>query len=259
MTTNLWRAIAGVSTLALIVAAVLVAWSLLHPIASGEREVRDHTYRQAVVRLEFADFEASGVSVVGDAPAGEVHITRTYRWGGGGPKPRETETWDGQTLRISHDCGDADDDVCSIGYRVRVPKDVAVQANSSSGEVTVTGVGGAVEVETVSGEIELAGLSGELTATSVSGQVSTRDIRSASARVTSVSGEVTLAFVAPPQVVSVRTTSGEARVTVPAGAAYRVDARTGSGGREVGVTSDVGAARAVEVESVSGSVVVGYA
>jgi len=255
--TTFWRFLAGAFTLAVIAIGVFGAWRLLGPLGPIETERQQASYTQPLTRIVFTDFEASDITVEGSAGT-TIEIIRELRWTGS--KPRHTESWEGQTLRVSHNCGDADDDECSIAYRVRLPESVEVHAETSSGDVTVAGLTAPVGLETVSGHVTLTALKGRVTVKTTSGDVSTSDLASAQAAVTTTSGNATLEFSVAPRALSVHTTSGDARVVVPSDRQpYRLSVRTVSGDQRVNVDASQSADRSIDAESTSGDVTIGYA
>ena len=76
------------------------------------------------------------VVVRGTGPASEVRIKRVVRYQGGrtGQRPYEIK---GSELVLDTDCGSR----CSISYEVTVPEGVAVQGETSSGDVELSRVG----------------------------------------------------------------------------------------------------------------------
>jgi hypothetical protein len=251
-----WRVLGSAFTLAAVAIVSLFAWDWLRPMGPVQQETQRHTYPQPITRIVFSGFEASDIDVTGGAGS-TVEIVRELRWMS--ERPRFTEVWEGQTLRISHACGDVDDDECSVGYRVSLAAGVQVRAETSSGDVGLRGITGPVDLETVSGDISLAGTGGETTVKTVSGEVAATGLTAAHARVTSVSGHVRLTCAAAPQELVVRTNSGDATVRVPTGGeTYRVAVSTTSGEQRVGVEQSSSAERSIQAETTSGDVVIGY-
>ncbi|AMY08786.1 hypothetical protein LuPra_01991 [Luteitalea pratensis] len=63
----------------------------------------------------------------------------------------------------------------SVSYQITVPAPTAVQANSGSGSVSVTGVGGAVKANSGSGSVTAASIGGDVDLRTGSGDISLKD------------------------------------------------------------------------------------
>ncbi|HEX6685814.1 MAG TPA: DUF4097 family beta strand repeat-containing protein [Candidatus Limnocylindrales bacterium] len=254
---KVWLLLAGLFTVVVIGATFTVAWVLLRPQGPAETRLERASLAQPLERLDFIDFEASEISVTA-APVTATEIVRELRWTGS--VPQYTESWEGGMLRIRHNCGDSDDDVCSIGYRVRVPEGVEVRASTSSGDVRITGTTAPVTVRTVSGGVDLTGVTGKLTVETVSGSVSASGLTVKEATVMATSGDIELGFAAAPDALTLRSTSGDTTVRLPAAerSPFRVSVRTVSGSQQVGVDRSQSAARFIDAESTSGDVKIGY-
>ncbi len=254
----MWRLIAAAFTVAVLIAGVLVAWSLLRPGASVQTATTDETFTRPITRLVFADFGGSD-AIITAGPAGEVKVRRELRWSGE-KRPESVEAWEGDTLTVTHNCGEVDSDVCSMRYHLTLPPEVKVEAEATAGDVVVRNMTGSIRVEVVSGDVRLDEDSGPVSVTTVSGDVSGSDLRSSNVELKGNSGDVDLGFAAAPQRVSVVKTSGDTRVLVPKGSGpYRVDAQTTSGDQKITVDAESGAERAIDVRSTSGDVTVAYA
>lgn len=142
---------------------------------------------------------------------------------------------------LDRGCGKAADagGQCATHYQVEVPRGVAVTVKVGAAPVTVTGVTGALDVTTDVGAIKGSGLAGPVRAT------------------TSV-GDVELRFAAAPRTVEVRNDVGATRVFLPAGGAYRIDARSDAG-PVVDLPSRADAPNAVTLRSSTGEITVGPA
>lgn len=257
MTNTIWRAAAGVFTLGVIIAGALVAWTVLREQVNVNTSTEHQTYDKPVSRLVFTDFESSDISVQAGESAG-VSITREFRWTGG-DKPRFTETWSGDTLTVSHTCGSARDGRCSVGYQLVVPAGVAVEAETSSGDVSIRGQAGLIKLGTVSGDISLHGSAGPVSIRSISGDVSTSDLRSSRVDASATSGDVNLVFSVVPQALAVQTTTGDTTIRVPSGSdPFRISLQSTSGDHKINVESSEQAQRSIDVQSTSGDVTISY-
>ncbi|GIH06627.1 hypothetical protein Rhe02_46940 [Rhizocola hellebori] len=256
-TASTWRVIAATFTVGVVVAGALVAWSLLRP-GNVKTETTQQIFGQAISHLIFTDFEASDVIVVAGT-AGEVKVRRELRWSGD-DRPQADESWQGDTLVVSHNCGNAQRDDCSMRYTITVPPATDVVAKTAAGDVVVRDITGPIEAHAVSGDIQLSGSAGQILVETVSGDIQGTGLRSSKVETRGVSGDVRLVFAVAPQTVLVSKVSGDTQVKVPAGSGpYRVDVETTSGDRSVTVDRASGAERAIEVTSTSGDVSVAYA
>jgi len=223
------------------------------PQAPVNTAIESATLTQPLSRIVFTDLAAGNLSVR-RAEGTAAQVTRKLRWRGDKP-PVYTETWEGQTLRITYRCPMIN---CSIDYTVELPGNVEVQAETSSGDVDVSGMNAPVEIGTTSGDVRLTAVKGPVTVTATSGDVSGMDLTTGRASVTTTSGEVNLEFSAAPQEVTVRATSGDTTVLVPPRDPYRVKVETSSGDQKVVVDRSESAARTIDVDSTSGDVRIGY-
>jgi hypothetical protein len=163
----------------------------------------------------------SHVTAVTLDTAGSVTVTGT---GGGGPvtvteepsysktAPATTRTVSGGTLTLGYTC--ESQLLCSVDYVIKVPRGVAVHAESREGSVTLTSVSGPVSARTFAGLITATGLT------------------SPSAVLKSSAGGVNATFAAAPSSVQASTDAGSITITLPGSAAYKVNAHA-----DVGVTS----------------------
>jgi hypothetical protein len=256
MTNTAWRAAAAGFTIAVIAAGVLVAWNVWGVPFAPQTETQHQTYDRPITTLVFSDFASSDITVTAGEP-GRVEIQRDLRWNG--TKPGFTESWEGETLTVSHGCHGFVMDQCSIRYTVRVPASVALEAESSSGDVRVSKLTGALRVTTTSGDVTVAGATAQLTVATTSGHVRTDDLRAGPVEVSTTSGDIDLVFSTAPQTISVAATSGDTNVRLPNDhMAYRVAVQTTSGDRRVTVDQSQDAGRAISVHATSGDVTIGY-
>ncbi|HZM78087.1 MAG TPA: DUF4097 family beta strand repeat-containing protein [Candidatus Limnocylindrales bacterium] len=223
------------------------------PRAPVHTAIESASFTEPMTRIFFDDLASSDLSVR-RAPGTAVEITRKLKWRGD-KGPRYSETWEGQTLRVSYSCPYIG---CSIDYDVQVPEGVEVQAKISSGDVEVNGMAAPVTIETSSGDVRLTGVKGTVTVKATSGDVSAVDLVAERATVSTSSGDVNLDFAAAPQSVGVRVTSGDTTILLPPHDAYLVEARTTSGEQKITVDRSQSASRKIDVEATSGDVRIGY-
>ncbi|NEA30964.1 DUF4097 family beta strand repeat-containing protein [Streptomyces sp. SID13031] len=148
---------------------------------------------------------------------------------------------------------------CDTDYVVTVPRDLNVTIKSSSGDLSVTGLGGSTTLESSSGKIEVHDLSGNVTLESSSGDLEANGLTAGSVTSKSSSGSIELTFRTAPTTVDVETSSGDAAVLLPEGdETYKVDTDSKSGDESAEVKIDPAATRTIKVRSSSGDAVVEY-
>lgn len=160
---------------------------------------------------------------------------------------------------------------CGVVFDVTVPSDVSATLTSEGGPVIVSGVrgatvvsdGGLVSAGQIGGELTVSsgggtvladGVTGPLNADSGSGTVDAEDLTGAAATVTTEGGPAQVIFDAAPQVVSIRTGGGAARVDVPGAphAPYAVSADSGGGPLSIGIPTTPAARRSIAVSTDGG-------
>ena len=140
-----------------------------------------------------------------------------------------------------------------------MPRGVEVEARSSSGRVTVTGVDGSVLAHSQAGAVTVDDIGGAVDLSSSAGRIEGTRLRSELARGESSAGRVTLGFVVPPRSVTARSSAGEIAITVPPdGTAYRVVADSSVGDTRVGVARDNASDRTIDASTSSGVVSITY-
>jgi len=217
-------------------------WTAVHPITDVE-----------------VDIDSGDVSIV-PGPAGSVSLLQHLTWSTA--RPKVTETWSGADLVIRVECSShslfATDD-CGASLRLTVPAATAVQATAQSGDVHVSELSGDVHVQVTSGDADFVADTGYVWARTTSGSVNGSRLRSQRVNVAAVSGDVDVAFAVAPTTVDVSVTSGDATVTVPHGAKYRLSGQTASGDRSVDpVIVDETSSRSITIDSLSGGTDFGY-
>jgi hypothetical protein len=181
------------------------------------------------------DVGEADVEVVRGGNRESVELQRTERFTfDHGPEVRRSIT--GSTLRLYSRCPTTLLHTCSADYRLVVPDNVPVQVKTGSGDVRFEAYRGSVDVSTESGDVRVTGYCG------FSLDVRTR------------SGSIASTATCAPQSLTLRSTSGAIRSTVPPGR-YRVDVETTAGDRLVrGVIAADDAPYTIQVLSTSGDV-----
>jgi hypothetical protein len=166
--------------------------------------------------------------------------------------------------------------LCSFDYSVAVPAGLGAEISVGSGNLAAAGLSGQVTLFDRSGDVRAAGLagdvqiqdqSGDITASALSGpdtrlrdqsgDVSVTSISSSDVTVFDQSGNITLDFAAVPRRVVVTGQSGNITLVLPPGrTAYRVTARTQSGGTITQVPTSPGSSHAITATTQSGDITI---
>ncbi|ONH31891.1 DUF4097 family beta strand repeat-containing protein [Pseudofrankia asymbiotica] len=167
---------------------------------------------------------------------------------------------DGHTARVHTDCSWQMLLSCDATLRLAVPAGVTVVARSSSGDIRAAGLAGPIDLHTSSGDVSADGCSGTARLSTSSGDVRATHLGAATVYAHSSSGDVKVDLTVAPTDVEATTSSGNVRVTVPAGSeTYDATANTSSGDDSVRVATDPRSARRIEARSSSGDVSIRYA
>lgn len=271
------RAVAGVALigLAVVIFAGWSPWSWALPW-SGSADSQ-HSELGPGVRTVVLDTGSGDVTIGAGARTGVT--TRVDAWAWIRPDPAYRR--DGDTLVLTG-CGYG----CSVDYELVVPRGVAVEGETGSGDVTVAGVatvdvelgsgnvavravGGAVAVDTGSGEISVHDVVGPVAVDTGSGGIQLSGV-SRSSRLHSSSGSVSgemlhgpvdastnsgdvVLNLDGPQDVRAETSSGDVELTVPAGR-YRVEHNGDH--HDIGVIDDPSARHSLDLTTSSGDITV---
>lgn len=177
-------------------------------------------------------------------------------------KPTIEERWDGQTLQVTARCRAALLSLgpgCGVDYTIAVPEGVAVEAHTSTGDITVRGVRGGLRLSTSTGDIAITDVTGKLSLRSSTGDINATGLTSSDVEASVSTGDVDLRFSRPPQAVAARAGTGDVTVSVPEGEAYRVQADAGIGDTHIGVRQDGEAERSIVARTSTGDIDISYA
>jgi len=161
---------------------------------------------------------------------------------------------------------------CGVSFALTVPPEVTATVSTEGGPVTVSGIaganldsgdgpvrateiGGPLTVITGGGSLMVDGLTGPLLADTGSGSLTAQGVASATATVTTDSGDAWMAFSAAPDTVTMSTAGGSAQLAVPGGP-YALIAENDGGPQSVGIATDPGAHRSITVISGGGPLVI---
>ncbi|MFF0269440.1 DUF4097 family beta strand repeat-containing protein [Kribbella sp. NPDC004536] len=148
---------------------------------------------------------------------------------------------------------------CKTNYVLTVPRDVKLTVETSSGEVTVSGLQDGLNVKTSSGDVAVHDVGGPLDLRSSSGDLDADGLTSTTVTTSSSSGSASLEFVVAPQSVESKSSSGDVTIGIPdAGDAYKLDTKTSSGDESANIKTDPAATRQITARTSSGDVSVEY-
>ncbi|MGI8430198.1 MAG: DUF4097 family beta strand repeat-containing protein [Solirubrobacteraceae bacterium] len=224
---------------AVVASAVVVAVALLALgvdwLATRHSGITAYAVTRPLTRIELR-LSSGTARIVGDSSS-IVQVRRADEFSFGHGASERRSLVDG-VLRIFSRCPRIILGSCSASYELAVPESVAVNVQSTSGDVRLTGFRGGAAVQTRSGNVNVDAYCGfTLSAKSVSGNV----------RVTTACA---------PERLELRSGSGNATALVPPGR-YQIRASSGTGGQRVsGVVSSPTAPFTIDVHSTSGNVAV---
>jgi hypothetical protein len=197
-----WWLVAASAFVLVLVAAVLVIWSL----RSHEKRTTPYRILGDVTALRL-DLGNADVEIDGGASA--VEMTRLEEFSFGHPSMGEPQVENG-TVSVVSRCPDQVLGSCRVSYRLTVPDNIPLVIETTSGNVDLAGVRASVQISTGSGAIRATGFCGfSLRAVSDTGNVSTVSECSADR-------------------LELRSRTGDVRAVVPA-ARYTIDAQSDTG------------------------------
>lgn len=228
-----------------VVAAALAlgGCGLLAPVESFSDEA---TIDDDIRSIELDDPRGE-ISIVGDADASEVEISRTIRYRGERPDDETFDVDDG-VLTLGG-CGRN----CSVEYTLEVPAGLDISGSSSNGAIELTSVN-EVDVRTSNGRIELEDVAGRVEVETSNGRISGTGLHGDGVRAESSNGAIELSFDTA-QDVEATTSNGAIELTVP-DEPFRVSADTVNGRTEIEVDTDDDAAHSLELRTSNGAITV---
>lgn len=231
---------------ALVLAAAAASLALAACSGSTSSAHDQRAFSFSGTRLVIDDTSSDLQVVPGNGPGIQVQ-----RWlSGTAAKPGHSSwTLHGDTLHLGIDCSGL---VFSCGSRFQaaVPPGMAVTVSSGSNTVTVSGLSAPVTVNGNQGGVNVSGMSGPLQVSTGSGSVTATAIRSSAVQITTNQGSADISFAAAPRSVTVKCSTGNATVMVPAnGHQYHVLVSSGTGNASSKVPDDPRAGNVVRVSS----------
>jgi hypothetical protein len=257
-----WLLFGGLFTGLAVAACAVGAWIMADGTGPVMTRTEQQAYPNAAARIEVF-VEQGDLRVIGGAS--QVSVQRNFEFVT--RMPTVTETWNGDTLTIGVQCelGELDrmrGDSCWVGFVLRVPTTVAVEADIGSGAIRVQDVDGDLRLSTRSGSIDVRNAKGRIWARSDSGDVTATGLRGAEADARATFGQVSLQFDLPPGLARGVTDFGDVEIAVPRGdnevAPYAVRISAPDGQAYVDVQSDPGSTHQLMATSERGDVFIRY-
>jgi hypothetical protein len=257
-----WLLFGGLFTGLALTACAVGAWIVMDGTSPVVTQTEDQTYPHRAARI-VVSIEYGDLRVIGGAS--QVSVQRRFDFVK--HRPTFTESWAGDTLTISVGCelGELDrmrGETCWVGYVLRVPTAVAVEADIDKGSIRVQDVDGDLRLATRSGGIDVRNARGLVWARADAGDVTGTGLRGPEADVRAFSGQVSLQFDLPPGLARAITGYGDVEIAVPRGepevAHYHVRTSTQDGKTYVDVPSDPVGPHQVMATTESGDVFVRY-
>ncbi|NLU74084.1 DUF4097 family beta strand repeat protein [Streptomyces sp. HNM0575] len=191
------------------------------------------------------DSSAGAVRLHGKETVTDVELHRSIEFDGDKPKKRTYGLEHG--VLVLRGCGDD----CSVSYTVDLPRGIAVSGGTSSGGISLSGVG-KVDVTTDSGAVDLDDVDGTVRVRTTNGRVNGRGLKGEGVRASTSNGAIDLRL-STPQDVRARTSNGAVSVTAPDGS-YNVSARTSNGDRHIGLRDDPSGDHTLDLSTTNGSI-----
>ena len=204
-----WGVVVMASSLLIVGGAAALA---IASVASSRERLVSFAVRGSLSGVAL-DVDDGDVEIAGGGRRSVLDVQRTDRFAfGHDAEVQRTVT--GGELRLQSRCPNAVPRACSVRYRVVVPDNVPVTVRTGGGTVRFRGYRGSARVTTRSGDVDIAGFCGF------------------SLEARAESGDIAASAACAPQQLTLRSTQGSVRVSVPPGR-YQVEAESASGSHSV--------------------------
>ncbi|MEU1728077.1 DUF4097 family beta strand repeat-containing protein [Actinomadura sp. ATCC 39365] len=175
----------------------------------------------------------AGDTVITETDGTAVRVIETLRWRGD-DKPKPQHKVEGQALLVTYDCPSAWAN-CSVDYKIEVPRGLAVDLDSDSGDITLRALSGQLDARLDSGDLEGSGMTGK------------------KVFVKADSGNIELKYATALDSAELEAGSGDVVLKVPTGS-YDVKTDVDSGDASVSIKSDPSSPRKISLTAGSGNV-----
>ncbi len=166
----------------------------------------------------------------------------------------ESQTVDGDTLRLRSTCPIFESTWCRVDYTISLPRDLELALDSDDGSIRVTGTTGPVTAHADNGSMELTDLAGSMQVSTDNGRIEASRLTSPTVSADTDNGRIMLEFIAPPTAVTATADNGRVEVVVPDdGTSYRLDIVTDNGSRTEDVPINSSSTRSITIHTDNGS------
>jgi hypothetical protein len=163
----------------------------------------------------------------------------------------------GSTLELRGSCPLVGSMWCRVAYRVEVPREFDVEVDVDDDRVDISNIDGNIVVNSNNGAVDLADIAGEIRVEGDNGRIVGTDLSSTVVAAEADNGHIELAFVVPPDAVTVNGDNGSIDVAVPdVDIGYDVTADTSNGGDDILVTNNPDSPHKIGLETDNGSITV---
>jgi hypothetical protein len=146
-------------------------------------------------------------------------------------------------------------DSCSASFEIVVPPGSAVQVNSDTGDLRISGTSSSILAATKTGDVRVVGVSGSIRLRTNTGDVSGDQLKSDSMSAQTNTGDITLDFSTDPLQLSAAADTGDVQIRVPDdGTLYRVQSSTHTGDRSVDVPTATDSDRVIDANTSTGDI-----
>ncbi|MGW0806796.1 DUF4097 family beta strand repeat-containing protein [Nonomuraea sp. NPDC002799] len=173
----------------------------------------------------------AGEAVITEIDGSAIRVVETLRWRGD-DKPKPEHKVEGGALFVTYDCP-SNWGSCGVDYKIEVPKGMALDLETGSGNLTLRSLTGPIDVHAGSGDVDATGLAGKKLFVNMG------------------SGNIELKYAVAPDDAEVKSGSGDVALNLPDGA-YDVKTDVGSGDATVSVKTDASSAHKISLTSGSG-------
>jgi hypothetical protein len=177
----------------------------------------------------------AGDTVVTETGGSAIRVIETLRWRGD-EKPAPQHKVEGDALFVTYDCP-SNWGSCSVDYKIEIPKGLAVDLDSGSGDITLRTLTGQIDVNVGSGDLDATALTGKKVYAKAG------------------SGNIELKYATAPDSVDLEVGSGDITLNVPDGA-YDVKTDVGSGDANISIKSDPTSTHKISLTAGSGDATV---
>jgi hypothetical protein len=245
------RVVLAVAIIVMVILFGFGAWSAIG-FATLHRVDQHHSFAFTGSRL-VVDAEEGGLHVSAGQP-GRVEVDSHFHYSQLSPA-HPSMRMDGDQLIAKTGCRSVMNNYCTATYELRVPANTTLQLHTSDGNILVSGITGDLDLRTSDGAIHADGATGRLQLHTSDGSITARNLRGTTISAVTSDGRVLLTFAVDPAQVTARSSDGDVEITVPRdGTAYKVDAATSDGSRQVDVATNPDGSRSIFAHTSDGAV-----